>query len=77
MAILKKQVYITVELDARLKRLARQTGRSESEVVREALAAYVTTADDPFDAIIGLDAAEGPDDLAANHDRYLYGSEDG
>jgi len=28
-------------------------------------------ADDPFEAVIGT--CEGPTDLAANHDKYLYG----
>ena len=35
--MIRKQIYITPEDDARLKRLARERGCAEAEVVREAL----------------------------------------
>jgi hypothetical protein len=75
----RKQLYLDEVTDRALKRLAARTGRSEAFHVREALRRYVdvesTGDDDPFELIIGLvDDPEGPDDVAVNHDHYLYGA---
>ena len=35
--MVRKQVYLAPEQEAKLKRLARATGRSEAEIIREAL----------------------------------------
>ena len=75
----RKQLYLDEATDRALKRLAARTGRSEASHVREALRAYVEREqgvdDDPFELIIGLvDDPDGPDDVAVNHDHYLYGA---
>lgn len=80
--MVRKQVYIDEELDRGLKVLAARTGRPEAEHVRAALRAYVqnelsaaTGTDDPLLDLIGLVAdADGADDVAVNHDHYLYGA---
>lgn len=78
--MLRKQVYITEDLDVALKRLAVATGTAEAVHIRAALRAYVEAhpvpppASDPLAALVGLvDDGDGPDDVAENHDRYLYG----
>ena len=76
----RKQVYIDPPTERALKWLAAHTGRSESWHVRAALRAYLekeraTDENDPFLALIGLvDDPDGPDDVAVNHDHYLYGA---
>ncbi len=75
----RKQLYLDEPTDRALKRLSAKTGQSEAWHVREALRRYVegeeVSADDPFELIIGLvDNPEGPDDVALNHDHYLYGA---
>jgi hypothetical protein len=76
----RRQFYVDEETDRALKRLATRTGRSEASHVREALRRYLEHAgdgeeDDPFLRIIGLvDDPDGPDDVAVNHDHYLYGA---
>jgi hypothetical protein len=77
--IRRKQLYLDESADRALKRLAARTGRSEASHVREALQRYLgsqpETADDPLARLIGLvDDPDGPDDVAENHDHYLYGS---
>lgn len=37
--MIRKQIYIAPEQEAKLKRLARATGRSEADIIREALEA--------------------------------------
>ena len=75
----RKQLYLDEPTERALKRVAAQTGRSEAAVVREALQRYVAdlpaTDDDPLERLIGLvDDADGPDDVAEQHDHYLYGA---
>jgi predicted transcriptional regulator len=74
----RKQIYLDEASDRSLKRLAARTGRSEASHIRDALARYLDTQEasdaDPLERMIGLvDTAAGPDDVAENHDRYLYG----
>lgn len=80
--MIRKQVYIDEELDEGLKVLAARTGRPEAEHVRAALREYLEErlptppADDPLLRLIGLvDEPAGPDDVAEEHDHYLYGAE--
>ena len=73
----RKQPYLDAETAGSLERLARRTGRSEAAHVREALSRYLRdearASADPLERLIGLvDEAAGPDDMAANHDHYLY-----
>lgn len=81
--MIRKQLYIDEELDRALKATATRTGRSEAEHVRAALRVYLEAegktagreGDDPLLDLIGLvDDASGPDDVAAEHDHYLYGT---
>jgi predicted DNA-binding protein len=37
MAMVRKQIYISPEQDKMLKRLARQTGKTEAEIIRDSL----------------------------------------
>lgn len=75
----RKQILIDEPTDRALKRMAAQTGRSEGAVVREALKLLVAReadgAGDPLEGLIGLvDDADGPDDVAEEHDHYIYGA---
>lgn len=79
--MIRKQVYIDDDLDQGLKSLAETTGQAEAVHVRAALRAYldaerppVNENEDPLLRLIGLvDDPEGPDDVAEQHDHYLYG----
>jgi len=82
--MIRKQLYIDEDLDRALKVLAAWTGRSEAEHVRAALRRYLAdqalprSDDDPLLELVGMvDDQQGPDDVAANHDRYLYGADSG
>lgn len=73
----RKQLYIDEDLDRGLKQLARASDRSEASHVRAALRDYLErhldVASDPLGEMVGLVAeADGPDDAAEHHDRYLY-----
>ncbi len=75
----RKQLYLDEASERRLKRLAARTGRSEAFHVREALRRYLgeqpAGEGDPLARLIGLvDDRGGPDDVAENHDHYLYGA---
>ena len=75
----RKQLYLDETSERALKRLAARTGRSEAFHVREALRRYLgaqpTSEEDPLERLIGLvQDASGPDDVAENHDHYLYGA---
>jgi hypothetical protein len=75
----RKQLYLDDASERALKRLAARTGRSEAFHVREALRRYLgqerSGEGDPLEGLIGLvDDPDGPDDVAENHDHYLYGA---
>jgi hypothetical protein len=75
----RKQIYLDEASERALKRLAARTGRSEASHIREALQRYLATGGDadgdPLERLIGLVADEsGPDDVAEEHDHYLYGA---
>lgn len=74
----RKQIYLDDASERALKRLAARTGRSEASHIREALQRYLSAGsdlvDDPLERLIGLVPDElGPDDVAEEHDHYLYG----
>ena len=74
-----KQIYLDDASERALKRLAARTGRSEASHIREALQRYLASGaeleDDPLERLIGLVEDEhGPDDVAEEHDHYLYGA---
>lgn len=75
----RKQLYLDESTERALRRVAAQSGRSEAAVVREALQRYVAElpmpAEDPLERLIGLvDDPAGPNDVAEEHDHYLYGA---
>jgi hypothetical protein len=79
--MVRKQLYIDDDLDEALKSMSVRTGRSEADHVRTALRLYFEQERshphlaglDPLLDLIGLvDDRGGPDDVALNHDHYLY-----
>ena len=78
--MIRKQLYIDDDQEQQLKALAQQTGRSEADHVRQALKAYLSRAmpkpvRDPWLSLLGLvEDADGPTDVAVEHDHYLYGA---
>jgi hypothetical protein len=75
----RKQLYLDEASERALKRLAARTGRSEAFHVREALRRYLgeqtPEGRDPLERLIGMVGdIDGPDDVAENHDHYLYGA---
>lgn len=54
----KTTIYIPTTLHVELKAIARRSGRPQSEVIREALAAYVEQQERPWPKSIGM-AEEG------------------
>jgi hypothetical protein len=75
----RKQIYLDDASERALKRLAARTGRSEAALIREALQRYLASGvdhtGDPLEGLIGLVPDEaGPDDVAEEHDHYLYGA---
>ncbi|MBM3465288.1 MAG: ribbon-helix-helix protein, CopG family [Armatimonadetes bacterium] len=76
----RKQIYIDEQDEQRLKAMARQRGRSEASLIREAVRRFVSDETpppseegDPLLQLIGI--ADGRTDAAEHHDRYLYGSD--
>jgi hypothetical protein len=80
--MVRKQIYIDEDLDRGLKALAARSGKPEAVHVRAALREYIEArvpeqaeGPDPLLRLIGLvDDPEGPDDVAEQHDHYLYGA---
>ena len=80
-AMIRKQVYLTPELDTRLRREAIRQRRSEAEILREALASRlrvgdVTRAelsDDTLWDLVGSGASRSGD-LSERVDELLYGA---
>lgn len=77
--MVRKQVYLTAELDERLRREAARQRRPEAEILREALAARldvagkdaVDTSADPLWKLVGIGASKGTD-LSERVDEVLY-----
>jgi hypothetical protein len=79
--MVRKQIYIDEDLERGLKALSARTGRAEAVHVRAALREYLRErrssppARDPLLELVGLvDDPEGPQDVAEEHDHYLYGA---
>ncbi|MGI6130876.1 MAG: ribbon-helix-helix domain-containing protein [Bacillota bacterium] len=79
MDLRRKQIYLSAELDEHLGRLALATGRSESFIIREALAEYVERAareagreGNPLAELLTLSVACEAMDGSDEHDRDLY-----
>ncbi|MGB5932634.1 MAG: hypothetical protein WBH57_06185 [Anaerolineae bacterium] len=75
----RTQISLTIRQYQYLRRLAAQTGRSMSSIIREWVDENIGTQvpqpldQDPFFEIIGMVAGDGTS-VAREHDRYLYGS---
>ena len=74
-------ITLTDELAGRVAERAREAGLSTEEFVRPALESELgsPSALVPRDTLFELEAADAsaPADLAARHDRYLYGASNG
>ncbi|MCL6528236.1 MAG: ribbon-helix-helix domain-containing protein [Thermaceae bacterium] len=58
--MIRKQIYLAPEQEAKLKRLARATGRSEAEIIREALEALPESTDPVLAALLSQGVIEAP-----------------
>lgn len=80
--MIRKQIYIDEELESGLKAVAARTGEPEAVHVRAALRDYlkdktpgIALDRDPLLDLVGLvDDPDLPNDVAEEHDHYLYGS---
>jgi hypothetical protein len=68
----KTSLYLDIEVDADLARIAKAEGKSKAEVIREALAERAKAAP-ARPRITAIGVFEGPGDVADNVDRYLAG----
>jgi hypothetical protein len=70
-----RSIILPPELQEKVEREALSRGISVSEFVRQSLANAVAQvpSDDPLFADTAVFRDDGPKDLAANHDDYLYG----
>ena len=66
----KTTLYLPADMQQRLRALSRRTGRSQAELVREALDRYLATTPPPLPSSIG--AAEDPDLDARDAKRWLH-----
>ncbi len=81
--MIRKQIYIPKDLDQRLSVAAKQAGKSETQIIREALADKLSQRSTMTagEALLGLAklgeklGISGPTDLSERHDDYLYGDE--
>ena len=79
-AMVRKQVYLTAELDERLRREAARQRRSEAEILREALAVRlgvsgknrVDASGDSLWQLVGIGATDSTN-LSGSVDDVLYG----
>ncbi len=79
--MIRKQIYIPKDLDYRLSVAAKQAGKSETQIIREALADKLGQRNTLTAGEALLQLAELgekldirlPADAAARHDDYLYG----
>lgn len=78
--MIRTQMYLDDKLYKALKQLAKKKKKSMAEVTRELLEEAVekkTTTDTSgikvLQRLIDLKLTGGPNDLAKNHDHYLYG----
>ena len=72
-------VMLPPDLKARATRTARERGISFGELLRQSLAAAVESPaaayDDPVFADSAVFEGKAPEDLAVEHDGYLYGND--
>ena len=77
--MVRKQVYLTVEQDRRLRRAAKKHRRTEADLIREALdrtlgdATVVDPADDALWGLVAITDDDHPD-LSERVDDVVYGT---
>jgi hypothetical protein len=79
--MIRKQVYLTPELDERLRREAKRQRRTEADILREALAAQLNAthpsssdaSDDAIWRLVGIGISKDTD-LSERVDEELYGA---
>ena len=73
----RTQIYFPMEVYRKIERKARDESRSVASIIREAVERYLMEYEpedwdnDPFFEIVGLGESDRGD-LAENHDKYLY-----
>ncbi len=72
---METQISLPADLTEKLEQEANSRGMSLREFVRQSLEWAITqkTIDDPLFSDTAVYRDDGPDDLASNHDDYLYG----
>jgi hypothetical protein len=79
MVPVRKQIYLTRDLDRMLKQASRDRGRSEADIVREALESYLggrPGAENPLLGLLGKFKDWEPN-IGRDHDVHLYEKEAG
>jgi hypothetical protein len=77
--MIRKQIYLTEEIDLKTKRLAEIENVSQAEIIRNALAEYLEEKDiddvqDPLFKMLGLiKKGESKKKESKTYDEYLYG----
>ncbi|MBI2315245.1 CopG family transcriptional regulator [Candidatus Daviesbacteria bacterium] len=77
--MIRKQIYLTPEIDRELNILARQQGKSMAEIVRDILEKRLKISERPKNTVEGFlnritgIGKKGPHDLSTNLFNYLYG----
>ncbi len=78
--MVRRQLYLTRELNQKLKELSKNTNLTESEILREALGSYLAQEDrkripleeNPLYRMIGFCGPGGGKNGALDHDKYIY-----
>lgn len=79
----RKQIYLSEELDEKLRKWAVVMDTSEASLVREAVSEYLARlekgeepgAGNPLLRMVGFCTEEVDPQVAADHDRFLYGKD--
>lgn len=73
--MIRKQIYLESEQNDHVKVLSARKGKTEAEIIREALDKYITTerkiTEDPLTQLFGLVKAEA-DNGSTSHDQAIY-----
>jgi hypothetical protein len=73
--MVRKQIYLEPGQDFRVKLLSSRRGKSEAEVIREAIAQYLGTelpsVEDPLEQLVGI-VKSGGLEASIKHDEQIY-----
>lgn len=74
--MIRKQVYLEPKQDEMIKQLSAGEGKSEAEIIRDAIDRYLVTekklGNDPLEKLIGMVEKKELQDDSLNHDHSLY-----